>query len=154
MKKLAAMLPEFEAQTNFSRAESLLSDEWQDAIEDMSPNEIVARLLGVLLPDMLKDAPERVMLGIPSQLEDAQGGRDRGGRSGGGRDRGGRPGRDRGPRSGGDRGDRKGPRKSFGGGGGKRPFGKSSKPGGKASGKPSFRKSGSNSTSPRAPRPS
>ncbi len=121
MKKLAAMLPLFESQNNFSRAASLLNDEWQALIENMEPNEIVARLLGILMPEMLKDGPDKVLLGgaTNSDRDEGEGRRERGSRdSRGGR---GRPGgRDRGA---------KGSRKPSRGRDTKRSFGKFAKAG-------------------------
>lgn len=68
-KKVAAMLPKFEAQTQSARVIELLGEGWKTAIATMPPEEIVARFLGMLLPELVND-PEKKVLGMAPARDD------------------------------------------------------------------------------------
>lgn len=55
MKKVTAFLPKFLAQKEFAKASSLMADDWKNAIQEMSKEEIVARFLTLSFPETLTD---------------------------------------------------------------------------------------------------
>lgn len=92
MKKVGALYERFDNQKNFGRVTQMLNEEWMKRIETMNPDEIVARLLGVFMPDMVSEGPDRVVLGVsansgsgrPSDRSDRNGPGKPFNRSGGG----------------------------------------------------------------------
>ncbi len=63
MKKVAAVLPRFEAQAQHARAAELLGDEWKKIIETMPPEELAARFLSMLVPEALAEPEKKVFSG-------------------------------------------------------------------------------------------
>jgi hypothetical protein len=62
IKKITRLLENFQDQKNFSRALELMSPAWKDAVAKMNPEEIVARFLGMTLPEVFAErerGPER-----------------------------------------------------------------------------------------------
>ncbi len=53
IKKVTSLLPRFGEQKNFARAAELMDETWMQVIKDMEPKEIVARFIGMLLPEVL-----------------------------------------------------------------------------------------------------
>lgn len=94
MKKVSALFERFDGQADYARVIDLLSDEWLARIQKMRPEEIVGRLLGVFMPEMNRESPDRILLGAtpPNEKSRDRDGGDRKrnfqGRRGGG---GGRP---------------------------------------------------------------
>jgi len=89
IKKVTALYDRFSRQSNVSRASELLNEEWRNLIADMKPEEIVGRLVGVFMPEILKEGPERVRLGGTANNRDDSAGGRRGDRPRGRRDSGG-----------------------------------------------------------------
>jgi ATP-dependent RNA helicase DeaD len=54
-KRLGKVRADFEGRGSQTEAQSMLADDWKNALELMSKEEIVGRFLGLLLPDMFGD---------------------------------------------------------------------------------------------------
>lgn len=113
-KKVSALLSKFNERKDYTRASELLNEEWLSSISEMKPEEIVGRMLGVFLPEMLNDGPDRVLLGQHSNKDrDSKRSSDRGprrdGRDGGRRSFRGPSSRSRSGGGGGNRGSSRGP---------------------------------------------
>ena len=54
-KKLAKILPSFQAQEFFARAVESLDESWKTAITGMSPEEVAGRFMALMLPDIFND---------------------------------------------------------------------------------------------------
>jgi ATP-dependent RNA helicase DeaD len=57
-KKLSKILPQFEAQQNFARAIELMDPSWKTAIAEMSPQELAARFLSMMYPEVFATEKE------------------------------------------------------------------------------------------------
>jgi ATP-dependent RNA helicase DeaD len=53
-KKIAAVLPKFQNQTNYTKAMELLGPEWQSAASAMTPDEIIGRFMSMLFPEVFE----------------------------------------------------------------------------------------------------
>lgn len=60
IKKIAAVLPRFNDQKHFARAQALLDDGWRQAVATMPPDEIVARFLAMVMPEVVAEPERRV----------------------------------------------------------------------------------------------
>lgn len=109
-KKAAKLLIKFKEQKSFSRAVEHLDEQWEEAIEEMSMEEIVGRFVSLLAPEVFSDKKMEPMTSSVggSRDQDSSGGDGRRRRSGGGR-------RDR--NGGGRNGERSGRRRERSGGG-------------------------------------
>lgn len=97
--KINKLLPAFQKIDKFTKAMELFTPEWKEAIANMKPEEVAARFVNLLYPEIFEPAPAPVRIESSSRGErtgDRNGDRDRGGY---GRDRGERPSfNSRGPR--------------------------------------------------------
>ena len=87
--KVSALLPKFNEQNKFARTGELLGSDWKESIESMSKEEIAARFVAILIPDLLED-PQKNNLSGPREREESRyggGGRRDRGDGGGRRDR-------------------------------------------------------------------
>jgi len=69
MKKVSSLLHGFKISGDYKRAIELLNEEWIETISEMKPEEIAGRFLAVFMPEMLKDGPDKVLLGMSAQRE-------------------------------------------------------------------------------------
>jgi len=53
---VAGLLPAFESQKSFDKAQSILSDSWKEKIKDMSKEEVVGRFLCLAFPEIFSDS--------------------------------------------------------------------------------------------------
>jgi ATP-dependent RNA helicase DeaD len=67
-RKVSALLPKFVAQEKFPRIQELLEDDWKQAVDQMSREEIVARFAALLLPEIL-EAPKRTEFSVPMERQ-------------------------------------------------------------------------------------
>lgn len=108
-KKVAKVLPKFTEQTFFDRAQEIMGDDWKTAIATMTNEEVAARFLAMMMPDLFIEKDKPSTMKVAGEAQGRRGG-DRGGDRGS-YDRGGRRGSDRGGYSrggGSDRGGRGG----------------------------------------------
>ncbi len=68
LKKISALFERFQGVTAHARVESLLTDSWTAALEDMSKNEIAARLLVLTFPDVFVDREKAQIAQLPGAL--------------------------------------------------------------------------------------
>lgn len=70
MKKAAAILPRFRDEKEYDRAMQLLDESWLETIKDMTPQEVVGRMLAVFVPQLVA-APEKKQF-VPEEAAQAQ----------------------------------------------------------------------------------
>jgi ATP-dependent RNA helicase DeaD len=54
-KKIAKILPQFSDQAAYVRAQEIMGQDWKAAVEGMTPEEVVARFLTMMMPDLFND---------------------------------------------------------------------------------------------------
>lgn len=87
-KKISKMLESFQTQNSFARAVELLDAPWKEAISKMAPEEITARFLSLMYPEIFDDQFERdqkPVFSAPQEREFQEGSGRRDGRRDGGR---------------------------------------------------------------------
>ncbi|MBX2994992.1 MAG: DEAD/DEAH box helicase [Bdellovibrionaceae bacterium] len=86
-KKIAKMLPKFSEQETFARAQEIMGDDWKTAIEGMSTEEVAARFITMLMPDLFNDrAIKAEAADAARERDNSYGSRDRARTSYGSRD--------------------------------------------------------------------
>lgn len=58
-RKMAQILPKFSEQAMFTRALEILGDEWKTALSEMSSEEVAARFLSLMMPDLFTERAEK-----------------------------------------------------------------------------------------------
>jgi ATP-dependent RNA helicase DeaD len=88
-KKVAKVLPKFNEQNFFERAQEIMGDDWKTAIATMTTEEVAARFLAMMMPDLFIDKDKPSVMKVSGESQDGRGrrGGDRGESRGG--DRGG-----------------------------------------------------------------
>ncbi len=79
-KKVSALLPKFVGQENSDKVQQLIENDWKEVIEGLSREEIVARFVALLLPELL-EAPKRTNFSVPVERQRTSKRYEGGGRS-------------------------------------------------------------------------